>query len=299
MRLRSCCQWLVAVVAAGGSLVATHPLTAGDSCRDFAYGNAGFAAGYSTTFVRGYLSGDGWGSSYGCPPRWTCRPRICDPCAPWPVPCYPSMPCYVPVPYAVPVAYVPYSVPVPYSFPMPWLGANGAGGVGRGVTALPRRSLPSQSSLRLASPPSARTRAARLVAEGDRQLVESGGNRQALSAAVATYGRAASTSKDDPEIHLRHAIALAVVERRSEADAAIGRAVALDGRLDPRNQQGADPSAPSPLVARGMAILRDIAANAPVENTAAAETIAVLADRWAGRPSGPLAAIAEGRAGTR
>lgn len=298
MRQRLCVPWVVAVVAVG-VFFATRPLIAGDSCRDFAYGNAGFGAGYSMAFARGYVGGGGWGASGGCPPRWTCRPRFCEPCVLWPTPC--SMPCYVPVPYTVPVAYyVPYAVPIPYSFPTPWLGVNGAGRVNRGATALSRGSLPSRSSLRLATPPSARTRAARLVAEGDRQLLESRGNRQAIAAAAATYGRAAATSKDDPEIHLRHAIALAVGERRREADDAIGRAVALDGRLDLRNRDGAaDPSAPSPLVARGLAILREIAADVPVENTAAAETIAVLSDRWAGRPSGPLAAIAEGRAGTR
>jgi hypothetical protein len=127
--------------------------------------------------------------------------------------------------------------------------------------------------------------------------VGSRGDHKQLSAAAATYGRAAVSAKDDPDIHLRHAIALSAVGRVKDAEAAIARAVTLDRRLEQRAADGADPTMPSPLVARGLAILDEIGGDAAGDSTGSAETIAILAERWAGRPSGALAALAEGRGG--
>jgi hypothetical protein len=182
---------------------------------------------------------------------------------------------------------VPYAVPIPYAVPAPWLGRAAPPSVPRTSTARP-------ASVAGASSPSARTRGLRLVAEGDRHLADSGGKHASLLKAASAYRKAAATVKDDPDIHIRHAIALAAVGRREEADAAVKRAEAIDGRLAMGLADGGDPSAPSPIVARGMAILREVGASFEGDEPTVAETIAVLADRWTGRQSGPLAAIAAG-----
>jgi hypothetical protein len=125
------------------------------------------------------------------------------------------------------------------------------------------------------------------VATGDRQLREAGGDARRLRAAAEAYRRAAAAAADDPDIHIRHAIALDAAGRPADADAAAKRAVTLDGRLgpEPGNRR---PDEPAPLVARGATILREIAAADP----AAEEPIARLSAAWAARAAGPLARLA-------
>jgi hypothetical protein len=150
-----------------------------------------------------------------------------------------------------------------------------------------------------ASTPSARTRGLRLVAEGDRLLAESGGKDDVVLKAATAYRKAAATVKDDPDIFIRHAIALAAAGRLEDADAAVKRAEAIDGRLALGLADRGDPSALSPIAARGMAILREIGTAAEGDEATFADTIAVLADRWARRSAGPLAAIAAGDSSAR
>jgi hypothetical protein len=206
------------------------------------------------------------------------------------------VPC--PVPYAVPYA-------VPYVAPWVWFGGVTAPAASAQATAAARA--PNRAAAQAAAPrdpvaiaqagpaarlraahPAARRRAAALVAAADRQLLEAGDDARLLRAAANVYRRAAAAAADDPDIHIRHAIALDAAGRPADADAAARRAVALDGRLDPErgNQRGPD-EAP-PLLARGAAILREIAAADPE----AEEPLARLAAAWAARAAGPLARLA-------
>lgn len=208
-----------------------------------------------------------------------------------------------PVPYAVPYV-VPYAVPT--IAPWPWFGAvtspPGAAQV-QGLAVAPTATPPlvrattprgpatvarvSPSAALRAAHPASRRRAADLVATGDRQLREAGGDGRRLKAAAEAYRRAAAAAADDPDIHIRHAIALMAAGRPADADAAARRAVALDGRL---GAQPGDhgPDEPQPLVARGATILREIAAG----NAEAVEPMARLAAAWAERGAGPLARLA-------
>lgn len=205
------------------------------------------------------------------------------------------------VPYPVPYA-VPYAVP--YVAPWSWFGGANAPAVAGQTIAMARASnvpaarataprdpvaiAEASPSARLrAAHPASRRRAATLVATGDRQLREAGGDARRLRAAVEAYRRAAAAAADDPDIHIRHAIALDAAGRPADADAATQRAVALDGRLGPQPGDR-DPGAPAPLVARGATILREIAAADPE----AEEPIARLAAAWAARAAGPLARLA-------
>lgn len=187
---------------------------------------------------------------------------------------------------------VPYAVPIPYAVPVPWLGRAAPTPTSRPSPARP-------SSVAGVSSPSARTRALRLVTEGDRHLAKSGGKHDLLLKAAYAYRKAAATVKDDPDIHIRHAIALAAAGKRDDANAAVKRAEAIDGRLVLGLADGGDPAAPSPIVARGMAILREIGMSADGDEATVADTMAVLVDRWAARQAGPLAAIAAGDPPTR
>ena len=158
----------------------------------------------------------------------------------------------------------------------------------------------------------ARLRAARLVAVGDRHLREARGDQARLIAAADAYRRAAAVAQDQPDILLRQALALTAVGRAEQADEAIGRAVAIDGRLaaaPPRPADGlqvaaADPvfgdrpaGGQPPFAVRGAAILREIAAQAGGEQ--GREAVATLADRWSRRFDRGIAAIAANPAAAR
>jgi len=311
-------------------------------CRDFGFGNGGYAAGYSMAVARR------WGWGYGgslCRPPVACwrpcwnpcwRPGVGAWCGPgvsygWPgvgwgwagsTTFFGTQSVYLaapigggaaffsggivpfPVPYAVPYA-VPY--PVPAFAPWPWFGAVQSPVRGQAVAIARAAPAPAVRAGRVTAPqaiaaaspsvspsvrlraahPASRRRAVDLVATGDRQLREAGGDAVRLKAAVETYRKAAAAAADDPDIHIRHAIALTAVGRHGDADLASRRAVALDGRLGHEageHQVGE----PTPLAARGAAILREIAAADPD----AAEPLAKIAVAWATRAAGPLARLA-------
>lgn len=341
----------------------------------FAYGNAGYAAGYSTAVTRwGGWCGPRWGG--WCTPRWNwCGPRWgCRPwgwgCRPWGWGCTPwyggttwgcsdsvflSVPAgggatffsgsLVPYPvwggWGLPATWVPgpygwtgypYGVGLPSGFApqfgpagvMPFLGLNAstanphAGAVVAATPAAAPRPViaaapgpAGRPALVRASSPVARLRAARLVAVGDRHLREARGDQSRLTAALDAYRRAAAIAQDQPDIQLRQALALLAVGRDGQADEAIGRAVAIDGRLaatPPRPADGlaaaADPvfgdrpaGSQPPFAVRGAAILREIAAQAGGEE--GREVVAVLADRWSRRFDRDLGAIAANPAAAR
>lgn len=333
----------------------------------FAYGNVGYAAGYSTAVTR-------WGWGGWCGPRWGgwCAPRLGWGCRPWAWGCRPwGWGCapwygattwggYDSVSLSVPVgggatffsgALVPYPVYGGWGYPATWvpggygwygypygtvlpsgfapqfgpagvfpflgLGASTANAnAGALVARAPTASRPviaaapqggGRTALVRASTGIARLRAARLVAVGDRQLRSADGDPVRLTAALDAYRRAAAIAQDQPDIQLRQSLVLMALDRRDQADAAIGRAVAIDGRLAPvpappaaglQVVAAADPifgdrpagTAP-PFAVRGAAILREIAAQADGDD-AAGRVVATLADRWSQRFDGRLGALA-------
>jgi len=117
-----------------------------------------------------------------------------------------------------------------------------------------------------------------------------------LTAALDAYRRAGAIAQDQADIQLRQALVLVALDRQSQADEAVGRAVAVDGRLAPPPAPpaaggpalaAADPvfgDRPavglSPFAARGAAILREIAGQGDGD---AGRAVAPLADRWAQR----------------
>jgi hypothetical protein len=97
------------------------------------------------------------------------------------------------------------------------------------VGAVPRATA-FANSLR-SSNANARLRAGRLIAVGDRHLRAAVDDPARLARALDAYRRAATIAPDLPDNHLRQAIVLTALDRRDDADAAIQRAVAIDGRL--------------------------------------------------------------------
>jgi hypothetical protein len=223
----------------------------------------------------------------------------------------------------------PYGTPLPWGFApqygpagvLPFLGLGAATANPRAGALVARppatsaarpvvAAVPSPSGRSVAVRPStgiARLRAARLVAVGDRHLRAAQGDPARLTAALDAYRRAAAIAQDQPDIQLRQSLVLVALGRQDQADAAIGRAVAIDGRLATvpapaaaglRAVAAADPTfgdrpagtAP-PFVVRGAAILREIASQADGD-AAAGRVVATLADRWSQRFDGRLGALA-------
>jgi len=288
-------------------------------CRSFGYGNAGFASGYGTVVARRAAWGGGWG--WGCGPRWACQPRFCSPCYPggwygvpgcgfggwYGTPWYSGVQSiYLATPAGGGATFfsggivpfpVPFAIPVPLAAqpPMTAAGLRQAVAASRPAVSRPTGSRPAGARSVVARPVAPRPasavqrrRAADLVASGNRHLRGRGGEAGLLAAASA-YRRATAVAGDDPDTHIRHAIALTALGRDREADTAASRAVALDGRLADRPAEQ-PPGELRPIVARGGVILREIAAAADSDPA----TIAMLADRWGARFDGPLAIAGEG-----
>lgn len=157
-----------------------------------------------------------------------------------------------------------------------------------------RRNATAVASVPRASNAVARLRAARLVATGDRHLREKGNDPAGVRRALDAYRRAADIAADQPDTHIRQAIALLAMGDRGQADAALARAAAIDGRLaagQPQRAEAAgDPvfggmaaAGVSPAAVRGQAILRQIAASGGPSDDAPPPAIAQLATRWAER----------------
>jgi hypothetical protein len=201
----------------------------------------------------------------------------------------------------------------------PWLGAAARPGVGaiggwnrggiqpalveaavpasRPVIARAPRAAGRQAPIR-ASTGLTRLRAARLMARGDAQLREAGQDAARLEAALASYQQAATAAQDQPDALIRQAVVLEALGRRVAAETALDQAVAVDGRLadtaaavhrvavaggepDPIFDGRPQADLP-PLAARGVAILREIGAEADAGGKPA-PAIAWLADRWSAR----------------
>lgn len=267
------------------------------------------------------------GSIRGCvfPPAW-CGPRWCHPCGPcggfwypsgvlW---CAPSPIVVSPFPAAIGPVYGPAGV-LPF---MRFAGGDRgmADGTGRpGVFPLrdpppvvagagrqpadDRRAAPNVRG----SNAVARLRSARLVAVGDRHLRSAVTDRTKLASALDAYRRAAAIAPDLPDTFLRQAIVLVALEREHDAAEAVGRAVAIDGRLAPDRRPAAVPAglppdpvfgdrpdaAPTVVAARSTTLLREILGADPAAVPAGLNWIAA---RWArhcrGPAGGPLEAMA-------
>jgi len=314
----------------------------------FAYGNAGYAAGYSFSQVGWCGPRAGW-----CGPRWGgwCGPRVgwgggwCGPglgCRPWgwrrwcapPVYSYGSGCSYgygwpawygttwfpscgsvwMGAPFGgsffsggvVPYPTIGYPVVVPGFFSSNGASASTVSTLAASRPAAPpaaraamtandlRRSVAGGVVVPRASNAAARLRAARLVATGDRHLRQAGNDPAEIRRAVDAYRRAAAIAADQPDTHIRQAMAFLAVGDRVQADAALARAVAIDGRLAVGQVRGGEAAGDPvfggmaagrvpPAVARGQAILRQIAAPAGPTPDTDPPAVVLLAARWAER----------------
>jgi len=210
----------------------------------------------------------------------------------------------VPIPYAIPV--MPFAAAARHG-PQSAPGLSPAAITTVAMPSRPRAdalqaaALQAASRSRPVSNTATRRRAATLMATGDRHLATAAGDPQRLRAALDAYRRAATAAADEPDTFIREALVLVALGQDAAADRAIARAVAIDGRLADGPIHlvpgaPADPvfgdrplGEPSPLAARGQAILRDLAAAAAAQEAAdgdaveAATHIARLATTWAGR----------------
>ena len=127
----------------------------------------------------------------------------------------------------------------------------------------------------------ARRRARKLVAVGDRYLLESVTERAKLARALSSYRRAATIAADLPEVYVRQAIALVALDRGDDASRAIATVAAIDPRLE-------DTVADSGLLA--MHHIWSV----PDGSTDLAEPAANwIADRWAQRWHPEMTRLAE------
>lgn len=140
-----------------------------------------------------------------------------------------------------PVIYTPYYNCYPSAFapvygPAGVLPFMGFGAVARPALARPAlvatapRAMAFANNIR-SSNAQARLRAGRLLAVGDRHLRAAVDDPARLARALDSYRRAATIAPDLPDNYLRQAIVLTALDRRDDAEAAIQRAIAIDGRL--------------------------------------------------------------------
>lgn len=147
----------------------------------------------------------------------------------------------------------------------------------------------------------ARLRAGRLIAVGDRHLRAAVDDPARLARALDAYRRAATIAPDLPDNHLRQAIVLTALDRRDDADAAIQRAVAIDGRLgdDPHAAVAAAGRLPpvpglagpgsTALAARSESLIGRIFRDEAAGDEPAANWIA---DRWSRQSQQEIARVA-------
>jgi hypothetical protein len=274
-----------------------RPFYAGYCPPVYGYGFSGYGfTSYRTfsTWTPGFYSG--WNYPYGC--GWySYAPVISTPA------------------YCLPSAFVPQFGPAGV---MPYLGfastnraalspavnnrVNVAAVAARPAVARPTPRATALANAVRSSNADARLRAGRLVASGDRHLRAAVDAPARLAKALDAYRRAAAIAPDQPDNYLRQAIVLTALERRDEAQAAIDRAVAIDGRLggdDAAARAAAqrlppvpalgDPSGPTALAARSGSLIGRI-----FQSGAAAVEPEVnwIADRWSQQWQGEIARLA-------
>ena len=207
--------------AAGGGLPWVGGPSFSQSCFAGGWGFGGFGVTGYRSFV--YATPGFWyGAWYpSMTPVYGCGWSPCPPVV-WasPLGCHPG-------------AFVPAFGPVGV---YPFLGFGARGGttimqIGRGPTVHVRQVAAAANDPVRPSNAAARDRAAKLVATGDRHLRAAVADRAKLQPALAAYRRAANIAADQPDTFLRQAIVLTALERADDAQAAVNRAIAIDGRL--------------------------------------------------------------------
>jgi tetratricopeptide (TPR) repeat protein len=103
--------------------------------------------------------------------------------------------------------------------------------IGRGPAVHVRRFAAATPDAVRPSNPAVRDRAAKLVATGDQHLRAALADRTKLQRALDAYRRAEKIAADQPDTLLRQAIVLTALDRADDAQAAVKRAIAIDGRL--------------------------------------------------------------------
>lgn len=267
----------------------------------------------SYTFSPGWC-GPVWGGCYGWPAfapyGWGWQPVVAPPFVRWIAPVYGPRP-VVGLGF---VAAQPASPALGFENRQLLARAQEAAPAARPTVRQPSRPVVARSSNGLS-----RLQAGKLVAIGDRHLRAAVNDPTKLRAALDAYRRAAVVAPDLPETFLRQAIVLTSLDRGAEADRAIERAVAIDGRLgsDPQaalaaaGQRPPDPvfgerpdSGPMGLPARSRELLARIFTPRPDDGRPAhagehpphaAPGLNWIADRWT-RLHGPADAAAGGAA---
>lgn len=297
------------VVAADGLGCGQPPLTGG-------YGNAGFAAGYSS-----WIGGVGAGSCIAppaCGPCWRpCLPRRCVP-----NPCWGggygssrslwSDTVFVAGPglgggtffsggvrsVVVPTIWYPWGYGcgplyggVLFSPYGTWLPAGygptfGPAGVfpflnvfGANVRPAALASIDRRPAIRVSNA-EARGRAWKLVAVGDRHMRAAIDAPGKLTSALDAYRRAARIAPDLPEVYVRQAIASVALDRDDAATRAIATLTAIDPRLT------------DDIDARGRTVLAEIWTGPGVAGAPLAAPDHWITARWAQRWGQGLAAVA-------
>lgn len=289
---------IVVAIAVGRVGLADGP-GCGAPALTFAYGNAGFASGYSR-WVHGFPTPVASCQPLrpACGPCWRpCLPRFCAPTVGgWP--CRPfwgwggcgvaRYACHESVFLSVSPGgsatffsgrFVPCAIPwYPYVWaPMPWLSA-----VNRQATPMLAGTMPGHAAPRLAmadrepavrmSNADARRRARRLIEVGDRHLRNAMVERRALAAALSAYRRASTIAPDLPEPLVRQALVLVALDRPDDVAEAVSAVAAIDPRLE------------ATVADRGMLALREIwPAEAPGGDALPQPAANWIATRWGER----------------
>lgn len=166
--------------------------------------------------------------------------------------------------------------------------------IGRGPTVHVRQVAAAPRDAVRPSNAAARDRAAKLVVTGDRHLRAALADRTKLHRALDAYERAAIVAADQPDTFLRQAIVLTALDRADDAQSAVARAVAIDGRLADTPAPavaGDDRPPPDPVFGDrplgGPSLLAERSAGLIVAifhgDTGPAEGSNWIADRWSRR----------------
>jgi len=183
--------------------------------------------------------GPAWGGCYGWPVAypygfgWGWQPVVAPPIVRWIAPVYGPRPAFG-------FGFADASAgPRPAGFVNPQLAPQAMVARAQAAAPAPRLEIdrPAHPVVVRSSNGLARLQAGKLVAIGDRHLRAAVNEPTKLRAALDAYRRAAAVAPDLPDTFLRQAIVLTSLDRPADAERAIGRAVAIDGRL------GSDPAA--------------------------------------------------------
>lgn len=265
------CMAVVVIMAAGASHA--DPPDCGPPVPNFAYGNAGFAAGYSR-WVHGLPSSPPSCAAPrpACGPCWRpCLPRICPP-----MPCH--SPCHI---WSSPTCgWGWHGISFDASFGYGCVPMTSSAPLARPVR--PLAMVDHGRPLRMSNA-DARRRARNALDAGDRHLRDAFADRRKLAAALAAYRRAGDIAPDMTEPFVRQAIVLVALDREEAAARAVDSIAAIDPRLS------------ATVADDGMLALREIwDGSERIDGVAPDPAFTWIADRWSGRWHPEQAQLAAG-----